>query len=394
MKPIRRYISLPGTVLLGGLLWMVACEKEVQPDSNPTTPGNPVTIDPDKIMEYLAFTDAGKITGNLPAAPDGQLKITVKDTIFLPRGFPVGERLAVIHNGIYDISGFYIAVENSSFYYDIPVVASEAQDSSDAFYLDLEETGSFDWKEFPLIILPYGPGGSPLDKFIRTVKIETPGEDTDGFTVPANYSLDLVHWEWIYTVNVNPDDPVSPGEVLHFEGKGVKKFSEYQTGGCCNDNGTSSTVANDPYCFSKFSNGTPNPRWRSIDVAHYFMWAYDILYLYDNGTFRQANTSVQTNYRPSKSDFCKKEAAYDFDVGTFIKSGTHDFTPGASRIKFTYTPSNPPIFGKNIYGGNLWYTSHSMLIEIGRNGGTWYAYYKRPVNGVSTPATLSLEGWD
>jgi hypothetical protein len=275
----------------------------------------------------------------------------------------------------------------------VPVVEAEAQDSTDVVYINLGEVDALNWDEFPLIILPHGPGGLPWDKFVKVVEIEDPEEDAGiPITVPSNFSLDLVHWEWIYTVQLDPADP--EGNVLHFEGKGVKKISTYQTGGCCNDDGTSTTVANDPYCFSKFSDGTPNPVWRPIGVSHYFMWAYDILYLYDDGTFRQANTSVQTNYRPSLSDFCNSDAAYDFDINTHVKFGTHDFTPGADHINFTYEVTDPPVFGKNIYGGELAYTSHSMLISFGGEVGKWYSYYKRPVNGVSSAAQLSLEGWD
>jgi hypothetical protein len=386
-------------ILLSGLLWVVACESDIDPmdddqSNNPNNnPGNPVTNDPDEIAEYLMLADASKITGNLPAAPDGQLKINVKDTIYMAKGFPIGERLVVKHDGSYDITGVYVGIENSSFYYDVPVVEAEAQDSSDVIYLNLGDTEGFNWDfPFTLILLPHADG-LPWDKFIRVVKIEDPEEDAgNSITVPKNFSLDLVHWEWIYTVMVDPSDP--EGNVLHFEGKGVKKISAYQTGGCCNDDGTSTTVANDPYCFSKYSDGTPNPNWRSIDVSHYFMWAYDVLYLYNDGTFRQANTSIQTNYRPSLSDFCNNEAAYDFDISTFVKFGTHDFTPGANQIKFTYDVTDPPVFGKNIYGGELLYSSHNMLISFGSGREKWYFKYKRPVNGVSNPTELSLEGWD
>ena len=394
MKFKRRYFSLLSMILLSGLLWVVACESDIDPmddDQSNNSNNNQVAIDPDEIAEYLMLADASKITGDLPTAPDGQLKINVKDTIYLLKGFPYGERVVIRHNGLYDISGFYVGVENSSFYYDVPVVAMEAQDSTDVIYINLGDTEGLDWKfPFPIIILPHGPDGMSWDKFVRVIKVEDPEEEPGcSITVPTDYSLDLVHWEWSYTVNVD-----AAGNVLHFEGKGVKKVSAYQTGGCCNDDGTNTTVANDPYCFSKYSDGTPNPNWRSIDVSHYFMWAYDILYLYNDGTFRQANTSVQTNYRPSLSDFCNNEAAYDFDINTFVKFGTHDFTPGAKYINFTYNVTDPPVFGKNIYGGELLYSCHNMIISFGGEGSKWHSIFRRPANGVSKPTELPLEGWD
>src|SRR5690606_3610595 len=119
-----------------------------------------------------------------------------------------------------------------------------------------------------------------------------------------------------------------------------------------------------------------------------------ILYLYNDGTFRQANTSVQTNYRPSLSDFCNNEAAYDFDVSTFVKFGTHDFTPGAKYINFTYNVTDPPVFGKNIYGGELLYSCHNMIISFEVEGSKWFSMFRRPANGVSRPTELTWEGWD
>lgn len=373
----------------------ISCETDLDPDhpkgGNTQGGNNNGSITPDELSELLVLKDDAKITGSLPVAPDGQLKINEKDTIYLAQGFPVGERVVVRHDGRYDISGVYVGVENSPYYYDVPVIEAEEQDSTDVIYINWGDADGLDWT-FPLILQPHGPDGTPLDEFNKVVKIEIPGEDAESITVPTSFSLDLVHWEWMYSALIDPADP--DGNVLQFEGKGVKKKSAYQTGGCCDDEGKSTTVANDPYCFAKYSDGTPNPYWRTIDVSHFFMWAYDILYLYDDGTFRQSNTSVQTNYRASLSDFCNNVAVYDFDINTFVKFGTHDFVPGATHIKFTYNTTDPPVFGKNIYGGELKYTSHSMLISFDGEVGKWYFYYKRPPNGVSRAIQLSAKGWD
>ncbi|MEK6480563.1 hypothetical protein WJR50_23670 [Catalinimonas sp. 4WD22] len=394
MKSVCKSLSLLSLILLNGMVWIAACESDLitgDDDDQDNDPKLPAVFDPDQALELFSFEGAWKVSGNLPAAPAGQLKISVKDTIFMPIGFPVGERLVVRHNGLYDISGFFIAVENSSFYYDVSVVEAEAQDSTDVIYLSLDETEGFDWEGFPLILLPH-KDGIPLDEFIRQVEIEKPGEDAESITVPTSFSLDLVHWEWKVTLQ---EDPANPrGRGINVTAKGLKKISTYQTGGCCNDDGTSTTVANDPYCFSKYSDGTPNLVWRSIDVSHFFMWAYDILYLYDDGTFRQASLSTQTNYRPSLSDFCNNDPTYDFDISKFVNTGTHDFTPGATSINFTYNPTDPPVYGKNIYGGEIIYSSHNMAISFGSEGAKWWFYYKRPSNGVPLNTQLSLEGWD
>jgi hypothetical protein len=382
-------------LLSATLLWMTACESDAIDDGNNPNNGNnpvrPTDVEPDEIAGLLKLHNASKIPGKMPASGSGQLRINIKDTLYMLPGFPVGDRIVIRHNGHYDVRGFYISVANSSFYYDLPKQEAEAQDSTDVFYFNMEDLEGLDWTypfSFPISIGPYGPDGIPIKEFVRIVTVEE--QDVDGetsITVPKSFSLDSVHWEWRYTLTTDPT-----GLVTHFEGKGVKKKSEYQTGGCCNDDGTSTTVANDPYCFSKYSDGSPNPRWRTIDVSHFFMWAYDILYLYDDGTFRQANTSMQTNYRPSLSDFCNNDPHYDFDINTFVKFGSHDFAPGTKQIKFTYDVSNPPVFGKNVYGGELAYSSHDILISFVVEGQKWYSKYKRPTQGVS-PTTLTLD-WE
>ena len=395
MKPKHPSSMLCYVAIAVGFLIFISCQTESGLDANSGAGGNNGSdndpgnaFNADEISGFLVLDGATKISGALPTAPDNQLKINVKDTIYTVKGFPFGARVVVRHNGLYDINGFYIGVSNSSFYYDVPVVVTEAQDSTDVVYINLGDTDGLYWDEFSIIILPHGSDGSPWDKFIKVVKIEDPKEDAAcAITVPTNFSLDLVQWEWYYSINTN-----YPNEVL-FEAPNLKKISQYQTGGCCNEDGTNSTVANDPYCFSKFSDGTPNPKWRTLDVKHSFMWAYDVLYLYDDGTFRQANTSLQTNYRPSLSDFCNNKAAYDYDHNTFVKFGTHDFTPGADFLKITYNITDPPVFGKNIYGGELLYSSHNMLISFGNESEKWYFKYQRPSDGVSV-TELTLGGWD
>lgn len=388
------FLKFFSLLLSGMLLWMAACESDLIPrdedDPNPDT-DLPAAINPDEIAGHLVLRNASKIPGPLPASSSGQLRINIKDTLYMLTGFPVGDRIVVRHDGLYDIRGFYVGVENSSFYYDVPKEEAEAQDSTDVFYLNLGDLQGLDWtfpSSFAIIIGPYGPDGVPIKEFVRVITPEKADETGEvSITVPKSFSLDSVHWEWIYTLTTDPT-----GHVTHIEGKGVKKGSPYQTGGCCNDDGTSTTVANDPYCFSKYSDGTPNPNWRSIEVSHFFMWAYDIMYLYDDGTFRQANTSAQTNYRPSLSDFCNNDPYYDFDMKTFVKFGTHDFVPGTDHISFTYEVTDPPVFGKLAYGGELAYSSHDILISFMVEGQKWYSKYKRPPHGLkSTQLTVDWE---
>jgi len=333
----------------------------------------------DELSEFLSLKEAKRITGTLPEAPDLQLKINYKDTLYLMKNMSNGIHVEVRHFGLYDITGFYIAVENSSFYYDVPVMEEAAQDSSDVFFFNMGIAEDVDMDfpyNFPIKILPHDQNGDPLDAFDKEVTIENP-EAADNCSFTHAFTGKNEHpndwwWSWDYTLGFDYND-----EVFYFEPNSFKKVSSYPTGGCCNLDGTSSTVANDPYCFEKYSDGSSNPNWRSIDVTHYFQWIYDVLWFYDNGQFGQENLSMQTNYRPSKSDFCKGMPAYDQDINQFIKTGTHDFSPGADYLTITYDVTDPPVFGKIIRSGNLEYTCNLMVLSFDLEGQKWEMVFRK-----------------
>lgn len=367
------------------LIAFVSCETEPDP-GNRNNNGNNGTgnnaadeFAADELSEFLVLEDAAKITGDPKEAPDFQLKINFKDTIFVMKGSHLGARVAVRHDGLHDITGFYIAVDNGSFYYDVPVAEDEAQDSTDIVYINIEvpEKTDIDYPlTIPIRIQPHGPDGEPLDEFDKEVTIEDPEAGVDcSITHPftgSNEHPDNWWWYWDYTLGFNYD-----GELFHFEAPGLKQVSSYQTGGCCSEDGTSSTVADDSYCFEKFSDGSPNPVWRSIDVAHYFVWNYDVLWFYDNGTFGHENVSSQTNYRPSKSDFCNNKAAYDEDIGFFLKKGTHDFTSGTDYLTVSYDVTNPPVYGRTLLSGQIEYTCHILVFIYEIEGQKWEIVFRK-----------------
>ncbi len=192
-------------VCLGAL---VSCETE-EPDPQNNNTGNTEEENPaddftgDELAGFRALPGADKITGSLPQAPDFQLKINVKDTIVVMKGL-YGVRIVVRHNGVQDISGFYVAVENSSFYYDVPVEDSQAADSTDVFYIDITDDESIEYPfTISVIIQPHNPAGEPLDQFEREVEAIDPGSGTGcPITVPyLGNTADLSYgaWIWIHT---------------------------------------------------------------------------------------------------------------------------------------------------------------------------------------------------
>lgn len=361
---IRRAAGFIGLALL---IALTACEKDIDPEN----PGiiNGQNFDADELGEMLALENALKITGAPPEAPDMQLKINVKDTIYLMQGLARGARLIVRHDGLHEITGFFIGVESSSFYFDVPVI-EDMQDSVSTVFINLGDTHGLDWDfSFPVFVIPHADG-IPWDKFIKVVKAEKPvdPEEDEGcsITVPAPEDTSVFvyngAWIWDFTLFVNLRDTT----MFHFEAAGRKLVSAYTTGGCCNEDSSSSTVADDPYCYEKHSGGEPNERWRSLDVNHYFVWVYDIVVFFDNGRFVQDNLSMQTNYKPSQTDFCNGVPGYEFDKSFYSKWGSHDFTPGADYLTISYDPTDPPVWGKTIPSAKIIYNCHYLqfMLEV------------------------------
>lgn len=394
-------VTIPKACLFACLAALLSCEMEPEPESNTNNGNGNNTADsftPDELSGFLVLKDAARITGELPVAPDLQLKINVKDTIYSLKGL-YGAMVVVRHDGLHDISGFYIAVSGGSSYYNVPVEDEEAQgDSTVVFYIDADvpENDGADYPfTIPIRIQPYDQNGEPLDEFVKLLTIENPETGTScSIAVPfANISNSAYGaWKWMHTLGID-----ASGSVFHREAPDLLQRSTYITGGCCNDDGSSTTVAGDPYCFSKFSDGTPNPRWRSIEVSHYFLWVFDMVWFYDNGDFKHQNLSHQTSYRPSKSDFCNEEPHYEFDKGFFWKYGTHDFTPGSDYLTLTYTETDPPVYGKTLRSGELLYDCNGMALIYEVEGQTWIVEYRRtdPEDFHSGDGSVNTKnGWD
>ena len=287
--------------------------------------------------------------------------INSEDTIFVMKGYRHGARVVLKHDGAYDLTGVYIHVAGSSFHYDVPVVDAEAQDSTDVIYIgvDAPEDLEVDYPlTIPITIYPHGPDFVPLDFLEREVTVEDPEEDMQNpycaITRPRTSAASFI-WHWKYTAGIGYN-----GELLPIESPDIYQEGFYTTGGCCNADGTSTTVGNDATCTQN------SDRFRPIDVGQYFRWIFDFLWIYDDGTFAHVNANEQINYRPSLSNFCTGKATYDYDRQQFSKSGTHDFTQGADYVNISYNPTDPPVFGKIIGSGEVAHTCHMLVLTVGQ----------------------------
>ncbi len=364
LNPGRRVNNYNIQLLFWILLFaLVSCKKPVNDNTDNTTREN--LLDTTNPGQYLVLNQANKITGTLPVSPNNPIRMNSKDTIYLLEDFSSGARIEVNHYSKFEIAGFYIGIASQSYYFDTPAVKEESQDSTAVVYINFDDKGLEGWQSpfnVPILIQPHGPDGKPLKTFVRILTIEKPQTASNS----ANLPIDIVSpvgalpspfiWKWLYT-------EVHTSTSILKEAPGLWLGGLQTTGGCCNNDGTSSTVANDPYCFEKFSDGTNNPRWRSIEVSPGIATSFDILEFYDNGTFRHETESLTKMYRPSYTDFCSGTTLYHYQPGHYLKNGKHDFKPGNEVLRISYDATDPPVYGETISSGRMAYSNHLLALE-------------------------------
>jgi hypothetical protein len=168
MKSTNRFKCFGHYLLILSIFFLQACTEDEVGEHDPNEPAL-------EFHDYLSLTDASKVTGALPSAPEGNLKINFSDTIYLIQGHPYKARLGFKHEANSPVTEFNIWVDgfkDEHYYKASP--SPESNDSTTIVYIgmDAPETISFPYVT-ELIIQPVGPAG-PLDEFRRIVTVEEP----------------------------------------------------------------------------------------------------------------------------------------------------------------------------------------------------------------------------
>lgn len=367
------------------ILLMYSCERDFEPGikdsidpSAPKTQGN--GLNANEVSGYLVLTDASKITGIPPDSPDGQLKMNVRDTLYSVKAYPIGIRILVKHALGEDVSGFFIFIPGSSFYYDVPeseeedhFIASDG-DTTSIIYIDASPPDDADYPyTFEITIIPHDPDGSPLDEFKRWVSVEDPEITTCPVTAthpcPGTPPPDCgapPQWVWQYTYRMYND------QILNLWAPGLKSRLNSKGYGCCSDDGNSYSPGQHPACDAN-ATGEGSLTWIELDVYDYLQWHLDWLYLWDNGTVDHVTSGELKQYYPWLTDFCKKLVGYEYSNPGAINQGTHDYTPGADHINFDFPNWSGSMKPQS---GDLIYTCH-MLIIISGGEDIWTHAYKK-----------------
>jgi len=380
---IYLYRILPFGVMI---LMIFACTKEPEITNDPDPVPDPTSqIDPDILSEHLVLQDANKITGSLPTASDGGIKIDVRDTIYVVKGYPFGNRIQVLPQSdgqgrimAGDISGMYVQVVGSEIYYDTPGGAEETHwidefgdhHTTYTFNLDLDLTDMTD-VTYPLstevILQPHDEAGTPLDEFERTIVVEDPenifGVNCNDIRRPVNAEGSF--WEWEFTIRNS-----GSGDAEVLSAPGLFYDLGDIAGGCCNDICNCTIWPPYPGCNDQ------SATYVEMHIDPYYMPIYEFLWLWDDGRAQILAQDIQNNFDRSNSNVCTGEVAYLFNDETDDGEGTHDFTPGATTLTLDFP--NFSGFARPFRQSEIIYTCNTLIMiqSEGEGGGEIGKVYK------------------
>lgn len=286
--------------------------------------------DADAILAGFSFSKSTKVTGSVPPVTNSSLvKTNIGDTLYMLPDIKMPIRIS--HPQSVVIGGWYVAVKNSTFYYDVSIDQEEDSDTVsvvivkvDPDEIELPSGGGEQAKNIPVEITPYDQNGQPIDVITRVLSVEEPSDicdiRVDGDTVGGAVS----DWIWYST------------EI--FDSKGVLKFingprqafnANQEVVGCCAD----STIC---------PQAVFNPVTKATDLVYdsklTAKTSYSILgetfTFFKNGTFGRQTVERIKNFSYTATDWCAGITGYNDRESIVFYYGTHDYVPGNKAISY------------------------------------------------------------
>jgi hypothetical protein len=191
----------------------------------------------------------------------------------------------------------------------------------------------------------YDENHNPIDKIERILKVEKPADPACTITVPP--SMDTTwHWLWWSTYVVNPNNEIT---FANFAGKPYITETNYQ--GCC-----------DP----SQPDGRCNPLSTTLNATVNFKNYYSIeeeeFSFYSDGTYWRRTHERKRNFDPSTTQWCTGWPGFTDEHSIVYYNGTHDFSPGATRLNFGAGFQSCDICGYGSPGGDLYYSCNLIII--------------------------------
>ena len=401
-------------LILGSIVICIeACSKDEEeikkdppPKENPPGEGNqgggqdtivaPAdSLDADVVSEHLLLANASRITGVPPTAPDGQIKMDVKDTIFVVKGLPIGETITFWHGAAQDVTGFYVYVPGASFYYDVPetviddkFIPNAENDTISLLTLDI----SADEWEFPFStdvqILPHGPDGIPLDDSTRPVGDEDPAKSCNSILRgPINSGGPISGNSWLWEKTTLSYNGIVTNTWAPWVLVGIQSIGA----GCCWTSRNSSVYVGYPGC--RKNNPSPQMAYKELPLDANVKRFWEVLEMTEDGEFIVTADEYKKEWDMDNSNFCSEIPAYKLknNLLGFGDGGTHDFVPGVTSMNIP-VPNwvgswHPPAHV------DLIYTCNTLIMKWGdAEGAQWLKAYKNSKlhNGFKLPSRNDL----
>lgn len=391
-----------GFILPIALFLFQACEDsalsgDTDPDPTQNNDSTQVSVTPDNILDHFLFPDSTKVFSPLPDAPaTGDLKINVKDTIFIARNVKFGAGVIIKHDGNYDLDGFIVGVAGGSYHYHVPVDPDHREEITDLIQINLGfPPGSFGGDfpyTFPVTIMPL-VDGIPVKEFVRKITIEEPAMETeqDPGEEPCNDIRLKPYFRpfwWVLDGIVTVKFWNGETEEYYWTDKETLKQHVY---GCC-ESGFSTSAVEDP-----FHCNIANPHFIELQ-AESKSWVFtEALQFESDGRFHHSHGDVVYNYDPLHSNFCDSLVAYTEDDKQVVWDGTHNFQPGAEEMDIYYDDQGADNYStfKLPSHCSLFYTCE-VLVLYAENAEMSYTYVYKKFNTytVTTPLNVRIYWFD
>jgi hypothetical protein len=281
--------------------------------------------------------------------------------------------LRISHPASVLINGLFIAVKNSTFYYDVPIQEEEDSDTVSLIILEIDP-GEVDFPfDIPVEITPYDQSKLPIDVIERIVTVEDPASGgcdilADGDTT----SIGPPEWVWHATIVFD-----SQGEPTFVNAPGRVYGASQTIGGCCNEDPSvcPQLIYNPVKKFSEliYDSEVTAGTLYSIDLEFFTF--------FKDGTFMRSTIEHIKNFSYDATDWCNGVAGYN-DRESYVEYyGTHNYVPGNTSISYGTTRSvcDDPlgICGYGSRGGALEFSCHMMTITAGVEGSKEVRMYRR-----------------
>lgn len=359
------------------LLFVVSCSDPAEEEMTPPGEEEEAELKPedaDPIMNAFSFTSATKINGKVPEVDNTSLiKMAGGDTLYAMAG--VNNIIRISHPASKLLSGIFMAVEGSTFYYEVEKDDEEQSDTVSVVMIGFDPEEVDGTAHVPIQLTAYDENKQPIDIIERILTIEDPSDPNpagcglleDGDTTYVQVLSGGWIWEWTVVLDYN-DQPVVINAPLR------SYITEQTHYGCCEESACPALVI-DP--------NTHIAEWKydsEMSIVTRYAIEREYFNFFQNGTFHRFTWEFQSALDPEATDYCTGQPAMVNRREDVYYYGVHDYVEGNTRISYAITHADcedQSFCGYGSRGGQVTVTCHNLLITAGTEGQKEMRMYRR-----------------